>query len=599
MSQSLDVISPEHAGSLAGALIERIKRTPDAVAFRQHDKQSQSWLEMTWAEMGGHISRYQTALKNDGFVTGDRVAIMMRNCTEWVMMEQAALGLGLVVVPLYTNDRAENVAYILQDAGVKLLLIEGGECWDLIKSARQDFGPVRRIVTLDTLDPSEDDRLTTAESWLPEHGETLHVPDIYHQQLATIVYTSGTTGRSKGVMLSHGNILWNAYSSTFTVPVFREDLFLSFLPLSHMLERTAGHYIPILSGASIAYARSIPDLAEDLLTIKPSILITVPRIFERVYNKIQAGLEEKPPFARKLFRRAVELGWEKFEIQQGRAQWRMRQLQMPLLHALVGKKVLDKLGGRLRIAISGGAPLSVDVAQTFIGLGLTISQGYGLTESSPVISANKPQANDPASVGEPLRDVEVRIGKDDELLARSPGVMLGYWNNEEATAQVIDKDGWLHTGDQARIDDNHIYITGRLKEILVLANGEKVPPADIEMAIANDPICEQSMVIGEGKSFLSAIVVLNEELWAQLAATLRVDPAAPESLTNQQVIDTLVERVGKQIVDFPGYAKVYRLILTLQPWTVDDGLITPTLKLRRRQITAYFQEQIDALYAGH
>lgn len=598
MAQHLDTISPEQAGSLAGVIIERIKRSPDAVAYRQFDKQTQAWFDMTWAEMGGHIARWQTALKNDGFVAGDRVGIMLRNCTEWVMMEQAALGLGLIVVPLYTNDRAENVSYMLQDAGIKLLLIEGGECWDLIKSARDDFGPVRRIVCLEKIDNPEDERITLADDWLPEHGDTMHTPDIYHQQLATIVYTSGTTGRPKGVMLSHRNILWNAYSSMFTVPVFREDLFLSFLPLSHMFERTVGHYIPIMAGSTVAYARSIPELAEDLRTIRPTVLITVPRIFERVYNKIQAGLEQKSPLARKLFHAAVETGWQKFEIAQGRAKWSARQLSAPILHQLVGKKVMTGLGGRMRAAISGGAPLSVDIARTFIGLGLNIQQGYGLTESSPVISCNKAHANDPASVGEPVRDVEARIGADDELLIRSPGVMLGYWNNEDATKEIIDKDGWLHTGDQVRIDSNHIYITGRLKEILVLANGEKVPPADVEMAIANDPLFEQSMVVGEGKSFLGAVVVLGRDQWQELASSLGLDPDAEDSLNDQRTKDALLGRIGNQIVEFPGYAKVYGVVATLRPWTVDDGLITPTLKLRRKQIMAQFQDQVDTLYAG-
>ncbi len=594
-----DYISPEQAGSLPGLMIERIRRTPDKRAYHHYDATTGAWLETTWAEMGGHIARWQTALKNEGLVSGDRVGIMLRNCREWVMFEQAALGLGIVIVPLYTNDRAENVAYIIQDAGIKLVLIEGKECWTQIRAAREDFTPTRTILSLEALDDSEEPRLRHVDDWLPEHGDTLHTPDIYNQQLATIVYTSGTTGKPKGVMLSHGNILWNAYAGVHSVEVRTDDLFLSFLPLSHMFERTVGHYIPILAGAEIAYARSIPELGEDLQTVRPTILVTVPRIFERVYNKIQAGLEEKSPLARKLFMAAVETGWQRFEIQQGRAEWSPRQMLWPILNMLVGKKVMRRLGGRLRFSISGGAPLSLDIARTFIGLGLPISQGYGLTETSPVISTNKLDNNDPASVGEPLRDVEIRLGEDDELLVRSPGVMLGYWNNEEATAAVIDRDGWLHTGDKARIDNNHIYITGRIKEIIVLANGEKVPPADIEMAIANDPLFDQVLVLGEGKPYLSAIAVLNPDTWPNFAQSLGLDPKAPEALTDKRVLDAVLARIAAQMDEFPGYANIHRVTLSFDPWTVDDGLITPTLKLRRRQIMERFADAIDAMYAGH
>ena len=599
MTVTTDYISTEQAGSLPGLMIERIRRSPDKRAYRHYDPVTASWLETTWAEMGGHVARWQTALKNEGLVSGDRVGIMLRNCREWVMLEQAALGLGMVVVPLYTNDRAENVAYIIQDAGIKLLLIEGQECWEQIRSAREEFTPLKTILSLDRLDANEERRLTHVDDWLPEHGDTLHTPDIYNQQLATIVYTSGTTGKPKGVMLSHGNILWNAYAGVHSITVQPDDVFLSFLPLSHMFERTVGHYIPILAGAEVAYARSIPELAEDLRTIRPTVLITVPRIFERVYNKIQAGLEEKSPLARKLFMAAVETGWQRFEIQQGRAAWSARQLLWPVLNALVGKKVMGRLGGRLRFSISGGAPLSVDIAKTFIGLGLPISQGYGLTETSPIISTNKLESNDPASVGEPLRDVEVKLGEDDELLVRSPGVMLGYWNNEEATAAIIDKDGWLHTGDKARIVDNHIYITGRIKEIIVLANGEKVPPADIEMAIANDPLFDQVMVLGEGKPYLSAIVVLNPDTWPKLAASLGLDSTAPEALTDRRTLDAVLEQIAAQMGEFPGYAKIIKVTLSFDPWTVDDGLITPTLKLRRKQIMERFADAIEAMYSGH
>ena len=400
-------------------------------------------------------------------------------------------------------------------------------------------------------------------------------------------------------MLSHRNILANADSGLEYVPMYREDVLLSFLPLSHTFERTVGYYAPMMAGATVAFARSIPQLAEDLLTIRPTVLISVPRIYERVYNKIMAGLAEKPPFATRLFNLAVDTGWRRFLRRQGRGGWHPTFLLWPLLDKLVAGKIMARLGGRMRLAAAGGAPLPPAIAKVFIGLGLNLLQGYGLTETSPIIACNTAEDNDPASVGIPLRDVEVRIGENDELLTRGPCVMLGYWENPEATRELIDAEGWLHTGDKARIERNHIYITGRLKEIIVLANGEKVPPADMEMAIALDPLFEQVMVLGDSRPYLSAIIVLNAEQWKALANTLALDPADAAALKSEVLEQAVLERLAGRLGEFPGYAQVRRAACTLEPWSVDNGLITPTMKLKRDRIMARYADEIAAMYAGH
>jgi long-chain acyl-CoA synthetase len=275
-------------------------------------------------------------------------------------------------------------------------------------------------------------------------------------------------------------------------------------------------------------------------------------------------------------------------------------LAWPLLNKLVAAKVMAKLGGRLRFAVCGGAPLSPSIARIFIGLGLPLVQGYGLTETSPVIAANTLEDNLPASVGTPLADVRVRVGEDNELLVRGPGVMLGYWDNPTATSTLIDAEGWLHTGDQVRIDDQgHIYITGRLKEILVLANGRKVPPADMEMAIQMDPLFEQVMVIGDNRPYLSALIVFNVDQWILEAAKLGVDASAPEVLTDERVCAVVLQRVAVRIQDFPGYAQIRQVACYLEPWSIETGLITPTLKLRRTRILEHCQYAVERLYAGH
>ena len=596
---SYDVIDPAAAGTLAGLFRERVRRTPKRVAYRQYDMATDQWTDMTWSEMAGEVARWQDAMLREALEPGDRVAVMLHNCREWVMFEQAALGCGLVVVPLYTEDRPENVAYILQNAGVKLLLMEGEHQWKELVTVRDELGFLARIVTVQPVKGALDPRLTAVAEWLSSEPAELIQHDSAPDKLATIVYTSGTTGRPKGVMLSHANILNNAYASQKLCTIYLEDLFLSFLPLSHTFERTIGYYLPMMAGASVAYNRSIPELADDLLIVRPTILISVPRIFERVYNKIYAQLEEKPPLARKLFEMTVKTGWDRFQCTQGRGSWKPSMLLWPLLERLVAGKIMAKFGGRIRIAVCGGAPLSEGVARLFVGLGLRLLQGYGLTETSPVIAANPPNDNQPASVGVPLFGVEVKVGENEELLVKGHGVMLGYWDNPEATAEMIDDEGWLHTGDKVRIEDNHIYITGRLKEILVLANGEKVPPADMEMAIAMDPLFEQVMVLGDNRPYLSALVVLNHDMWPEEVKRLGVVTDDSEVLNDSRVRAAMLERLGCRLTTFPGYAQIREVTCLRHAWTIEEGLITPTMKLRRSRILERFGDAVDDMYSGH
>jgi long-chain acyl-CoA synthetase len=443
-----------------------------------------------------------------------------------------------------------------------------------------------------------DDRIRLSAQWLPGEPRELRVrKGADPHELASIVYTSGTTGRPKGVMLSHHNMLSVAHGGLTLLDCYEEDKFLSFLPLSHTLERTAGYYLPIMAGASVAFSRSVAQLGDDLMKVQPTAIIAVPRIFEKVYGRIKDQLKKKSPFARRLFDLAVAVGWTRFEYQQGRVGWSPKLLLWPLLERVVARNVVAKLGGRLRLAVSGGAPLSPEIARVFIGLGIPIVQGYGLTETSPVISVNSLEDNIPASVGLPIRGTEVKIGENDELLVKGPGVMLGYWNNHKATTEVLDPDGWLHTGDQARIEKGHIFITGRLKDILVLSNGEKIPPADMELAIALDPLIEQVMVVGEGRPYLTALVVLDPEQWKALAGELELDPGDPANLHEKKVQNAVLQRIKMSLKDFPGYAKIRKVHLSLEPWTIEEGLITPTLKVKRPRVLERFAREVEALYS--
>ena len=594
-----DVIAPQQAVTLHGLFVERARRSPDKIAYRHF--QQNAWRDFTWREMLGEVARWQAALASLGLQRGDRVAIMLRNCPYWVMFDQAAMSLGLVTVPLYTVDRPDNAAYIINDADIKVLLFENAEQWQALRTVRDRLGGVRRFVSIDTLRNGVEPRLKSIAEFLPPAAQLQPANDplrgTYSDELASIIYTSGTTGRPKGAMLSHANMLTNAHACLDTFAVRGDDLFLSFLPLSHTFERTLGYYLPVMTGSTVAFARSIQLLSDDLQTIRPTILISVPRIYERMYAAIRARLDEGSPLRRKLFHLAVETGWARFERGQGRGSWKASFLLWPLLQKLVAQKVLDKLGGRLRVAVSGGAALAPEISRVFIGLGLPVVQGYGLTETSPVISGNRVENNYPDSVGQPIRDVQVKLGEQGALLVKGPNVMLGYWNNPEATRDMIDGDGWLNTGDVAHISGTgHIYITGRIKDIIVMSNGEKVPPTDMELALLHDPLFDQVMVFGEAHPYLVVLAVLNEEAWQHFAREIGIRADMPETLTDSRVEAKILRRVARNLRGFPGYAKVNRVLLLREPWSVENGLLTPTLKIKRTEIAQQFAAQIKQLY---
>jgi long-chain acyl-CoA synthetase len=596
-----NLITPEQAVTLDGLFAQRVKRSGERLAYQGFDRRRYDWVAYSWVEMAGQVGRWQQALQALGLQSGDRVAILLRNCPEWVMFDQAAMSLGLVVVPLYTDDRPDNTAYILQDAGVRLLLIQDLGRWQRLAAVLPDEHDMEVVVMegREAVHTATEGRLRYLHDWLPDKPQPLVVrEDADPHGLASIVYTSGTTGRPKGVMLSHHNMLSVAHGTLMSVPVFQEDLLLSFLPLSHTFERTVGYYLPIMAGAAVVYARSVSQLAEDLVNIRPTAMIAVPRIFEKVHDRIREGLARKPLPARWLFNTTVAVGWRRFLYQQGRGPWHASLLSWPLLERLVASKVQARLGGRLRLAVSGGAAITPQIARFFIGLNVPLVQGYGLTETAPVVTANSLTNNVPDSVGMPLRNLEVCIGDQDELLVRGPGVMLGYWNNHKATAQVIAPNGWLHTGDQARIDDTgHVYITGRLKDILVLSNGEKIPPADMESALCLDPLFEQAMVVGEGRPYLTALLVLDAARWPVFAQSVGVDPKDPQSLRDERIQRAVIQHVRDGLRAFPGYAKIRRVTLLLQPWTVDDDLLTPTLKIKRAKVLECCEGAIEAMYS--
>ncbi|HDK38550.1 MAG TPA: long-chain fatty acid--CoA ligase [Thiolapillus brandeum] len=594
------LITLQEGPTLAALFRQRVARTPDAIAYIQYDDKDEQWHDYSWAETAREVTRWQKALGTLNLETGERIVIMCHNSREWVVCDQATLGLGLVLVPVFMNDRAESITWICNDCSASVLIIEGQEQWDTLEGSTDELESVQTIISIHQLN-TRHPKLKSLQEWLPAD---IDKPDLAESEtspteLATIVYTSGTTGRPKGVMLSHHNIVWNIHAALQLFDIGPDNTFLSFLPLSHTFERTVGYYLSMVCGATTAYNRSIPQLAEDLAIIKPTLLVSVPRIFERIYGRVTEKLVTESTIKQKLFSAAIDIGWKKFEYDQGRGKWSPGFILHPLLDKLVGAKVRERLGGRLWFTVCGGAALSPEVARMFIGLGIPVTQGYGLTETSPVIAANPLENNIPASVGLPLPGVEIQISDNGELLTRSPSIMLGYWNRPEATADMIDTEGWLHTGDKALIEDDHIFITGRLKEIIVLSTGEKIPPADMENTITLDPLIEQVMIIGEGKPYLSALVVPNPEQFEQLCQASGLEPGDESNYSNEVIQEQVLQRIRNQLSSFPGYAEIHKVAILNEPMTPENGLLTPTLKLRRNRILIYYSDEVTNLYAGH
>ncbi|OKO83638.1 AMP-dependent synthetase/ligase [Bradyrhizobium sp. AS23.2] len=575
----------------------RIKATPAAEAYRHFDAAVRRWVSQSWQEIDAEFERWRRALAAEDITPGERVAILMPNGIPHIAMDQAALSRGLVPVPMHAIDNPDSIAYILADSGALLLFVDSLERWQAILATGQPLDHLKRIVCADATGlTTADARIVGLDRWLAAApGATAPLPDVAVKpdDLATIVYTSGTTGRPKGVMLSHDNIVANVKAVARRIAAEPHDLFLSFLPLSHTFERTGGYYYPIAAGACVAYARSVPLLSEDLKHVRPTVLVSVPRIYERVYALIMQHRAAAGGVERAMLDLTLAVGGRRFDARQGRGTLSLLdRLAWPLLKRLVADKVLAQLGGRLRVAVSGGAPIAEPVIRLFLALGLDILQGYGMTETSPVVSVNTAEDNDPHSVGHVLDGIEVKLGENDELLVRGPSVMLGYWHKPDETRRVKDADGWLHTGDQARIENGRITITGRIKDILVTSTGEKIAPVDLETAILADPLFDQALVVGEQRPFLTALVVLNAKAWAEekqkLAASGKQGEAAERA--------ALLARIAAAVKAYPSYATPRAVWWTLEPWTIAAGLLTPTLKNKRPALEHRFADEIAQIY---
>lgn len=545
--------------NLAGLLL-KWAGSPAKVLYRQY--QDGIWQSYTVADLMASVARWQQAYKQAGLRVGDRVALCMRNGVQWVVSDLAAHASGLVVVPLYVDDNADSLSWCLQDSGAKLVIADHLR----FLSRLQKSGEALPQIVL--VRGQADAPVIGLEEWLPKDACALTIIEQSAKTLATIVYTSGTVGRPKGVMLSHCNILSNITAILGAYKVYESDRLLSVLPLTHMFERTAGYYLPLQAGAEVTYCRSINELAEDLAEQQPTVIMAVPRLFERILVRINECLA-RSPVQHRLFKMAAAAGWRRF-IGQPRI---YDALLLRTIYPKVSAPLLKRLGGRLRHAVVGGAALDRRVAETFIGLGVPLLQGYGLTEASPVVAVNRQHNHDPASVGEPLPGLETKLSDMGELLVKAESVMLGYWNNPQATTDSIDADGWLNTGDIVEMRQERVYIRGRSKNILVLSNGEKISPEDIESAILKDAEFEQVLVVGEARPFLVLLVVSRNKDQARL-----------------------LQRANHLIRHLPRYARIRRVVVTDAAWDIESGLMTPTMKVKRNQVIERYSKELETAY---
>jgi len=550
--------------------------------------------EITVKEFERAVRELAQRLLAWGIRPGDRVALFSENRPEWHIVDFACQLVGAVDVPLYATLPAPHVRYIVQDSGARLLIVSGKERARVALEAASGLD-----VKVVGIDPDLAPGLQCLEDLpLPSKRKQQELPVVGEEDLATLIYTSGTTGEPKGVMLTHRNLISQVLAVRPLFPITDKDVSMSFLPLSHSYERTVD-YVFLQYGVQINYVESIEKVPMQLTEIRPTIMVSVPRLYERSYIKILSKIQQEGGAKRRLFAWALAVGRKVKE-----AEWRGEKAsafargQYAVAKARIFSKVLERLGGRLRFTVSGGAPLSREVGEFFDIVGLPILQGYGLTESSPVISVNLLEANRIGSAGRPLPGVEVRIAEDGEILARGPNIMKGYWNKPEATAEAIDKDGFLHTGDVGYIDaDGFLFITDRKKDIIVTSGGKNVAPQPIEGKLGATAYIAQAVVIGDRYPYLTALIVPNFENLETYFADKGIKGLSKEEMAQHPDTEKLVaEAVKKVNAELASHERIRRFALLSREFSLEEGELTPTMKVRRRVVAERYHDLIEGMY---
>lgn len=575
-------------------LFEHVIRTNPPQREILRIREGRDWRAYTVRGFEEAVRAQAGRLAHLGVRRGDRVALFSENRPEWHVVDFGCHLLGAVLVPLYPTLPGALVAHIVRDSGSGLLVVSGKDRAQVALRATADL-PGVRVIGLDRtlgLDPMADVAVDASPPASPP------APD----DLASLIYTSGTTGEPKGVMLTHRNFIFQIHSLLPEYPIGNTDEVMSFLPLSHVFQR-ALDYIFLCAGCRITYVEAVEKAGPMLPIVRPTILASVPRVYERAYVQIMGRVQKEPRLAR-VFDWAMAAGRAVKE-----AEWAKRRaplaarLRYALARRLVFRKVLERFGGRIRFTVSGGAPLARKIAEFFDILGLKLLNAYGLTESSPAIAINRLESNRIGSVGLPAPGVEVQIAPDGEILARGPGIMRGYWNKPDATAEAIDAEGWLHTGDVGYLDDDgYLFITDRKKEILVTAGGKNVAPQPIEVQLAASPYVAQAVAIGDNYPYVTALITPNLDALRTYFAEHHVADGAvsagdPAAIARHPITEALIAQAVKDTnAQLAGYERIRRFTVLPVEFTVDSGEITPTLKLRRKVIAQKYEREIAEMY---
>jgi long-chain acyl-CoA synthetase len=572
-------------------------------------KRDGKWVDTTVPEFRDTVRYLATALRHLGVKPGDRVAILSENRPEWAMSDFAILANQAVTVPVYPTLLGWQIEFILNDAGAAAVICSNAEQLQKLAEVRGHCPSVHSVIVCDAPGTSPEGVQTFAQA--VETGrrndndtERARFEELRHgakpNDLATLVYTSGTTGNPKGAMLTHGNIASNVSAVLSVLPIGTGVTALSILPLSHILERTADYSL-LVQGATIAYAEDITKVGDNLQEIRPHVFAAVPRLFEKMRARILDNVATQSGGKQKIFKWALGIAEQRLPYRiSGKPMPPGLAIKSAIADKLVFKKIKQRLGGRVEFVLSGGAPLSAELAAFFIGAGVEILEGYGLTETSPVITVNRPDKRRIGSVGPLIPGVEVRIAPDGEILSRGPHIMKGYWNNPEATAQAIDADGWFHTGDIGELDaDGFLKITDRKKDIIINAYGKNIAPQPLEALLKSSPYVGTPVLIGDRRKYLAALIVPNFEKLERDAASLGVKFGdRDELIAHDRVRQIFQDEIDRFNVNLDRQEKIRRFALLPRDFTIDADEITPSLKVKRKVIDKKYKEVIDEMYTG-
>ena len=595
-------------------------KTSKKDAYRR--KVEGKWVGTSYGDLYEQVEALALGLRSLGLSHGDRIGLLSENRLEWVVTDFACACSGFVDVSVFPILTAKQVEYVFTNAEVKVAFCSNKLQLGKLLKVAEEIPSLEKIVVFqkDAIEAMQ----ATAKKPLVHFADILEegrklaraVPGqlrqlagrVTSEDLLTLIYTSGTTGNPKGVMLTHGNLAANLTGISRLIDLTEEDLILSYLPLCHSYERTAGYYTCFGCGVTTAFADSIETVPANLVEVRPTLLTSVPRLFERIKGRIEKGVQAGPEKNRKIFHRAVAVGVEHYRRRMKKGSAGMiLSAKYAIADRLVFSKIREKIGvTRLRFFVSGGGPLPADVAEFFFALGIHIIEGYGLTESSPVISANPAERPKIGTVGRPLFNVEVKIDPDGEILTRGPHVMRGYYKDPAATEEAIDGEGWLHTGDIGRFDeDGYLKITDRKKNILVSSGGKNIAPQPIENLLAESPLIDQVMLVGDNRPFVTALVVPDFEALKEIAESMQKkvgnlsDEAAREDLLDFDPVILAVDSAMKELQrDLAGYERVRRYRLLSEPFTVENGMMTPTLKVKRKIVEEKYRDEIEKMYEG-